>query len=358
MNFDVHARTILLVTHGSHAYGLNTPSSDIDVKGVCIEPEPFHLGFLHKFEQLEKMAAKGHTHDLVVYSLKKFAFLAANCNPNIIEILHVADSDVRTCDRFGELLRRHRNDFLSKKAKHTFSGYAHAQLKRIRTHKRWNDNPPDHMPLRSEYGLPERTLVPKDHLAAANAAIQKTLDGWQLEGLEFVDEATRILIQAKVSEVIEEIVVGGDPLWMRAARTLGFSDDFIHILDQERAYENAKREYTQFKEWEKSRNPARAALEKKHGYDTKHGMHLMRLMRMCREILRDGEVRVKRHDRDELMDIRNGGWSFDRLLGEAKTIEDECNELYKKSPLPNEPNRNQLNDLVVGMTRDYLKLHG
>lgn len=358
MNFDVKSRTILEVTHGSHAYGLNTPSSDLDVKGVCIEPESFHLGFLHKFEQLQQMAANGHPYDLVVYSLKKFASLASNCNPNIIEILFVDDSDVRRCDAFGELLRRHRNDFLSTRAKHTFSGYAHAQIKKIFAHKRWNDNPPDHMPLRSEYGLPERTLVPKDHLAAATAAIKKILDSWQLDGLEFVDEPTRIMILAKVTDVIEEIVVGGDPLWMRAARTLGFSEDFIHVLDQEKAYENVKREYTQFKEWERLRNPARAALERKHGYDTKHGMHLMRLMRMCREIIRDGEVKVKRHDRDELLEIRNGAWSLDRLLAEAKSIEDECNELYKVSPLPREPDRNKLNDLVVDIVRDYVRANG
>jgi len=34
MNFDVDARTILLVRHGSHAYGLNTPASDEDNTGA------------------------------------------------------------------------------------------------------------------------------------------------------------------------------------------------------------------------------------------------------------------------------------------------------------------------------------
>src|ERR1044072_8096814 len=137
MNFDLDARTILKVKHGSHAYGTNVVTSDVDVKGVCIEPLSHQLGFLHSFEQHELMASRGHSHDLVIYSLKKFAKLAADCNPNIIEVLHVDDSDVLFIDEFGDRLREIRDEFLSKKAKFTFSGYAHAQLKRIKTHRAW-----------------------------------------------------------------------------------------------------------------------------------------------------------------------------------------------------------------------------
>jgi predicted nucleotidyltransferase len=38
MNFNVTENTILLVKHGSHAYGLNTPESDLDVKGSASSP--------------------------------------------------------------------------------------------------------------------------------------------------------------------------------------------------------------------------------------------------------------------------------------------------------------------------------
>ena len=69
MHFDIDARTILLVRHGSHAYGLNTPTSDLDVKGVCIKPVECYFGFLKHFEQHEHMAGKGDGLDSVVYSL-------------------------------------------------------------------------------------------------------------------------------------------------------------------------------------------------------------------------------------------------------------------------------------------------
>jgi predicted nucleotidyltransferase len=358
MNFDVSSRTILLVRHGSHAYGLNTPTSDLDIKGVCIEPEAFHLGFLHKFEQSEEMAAKGHPHDKVVYSLKKFAHLAADCNPNIIEILHVDDSDVMQIDDFGRRLRAERDKFVSRKAMHTFSGYAHAQLKLIRLHYEWNQKGELKMPTREEFGLPPKTLIPKDHLQAATSAIQKKLDQWGNLGVDDFDPATKIRLQETMTEVLAEHVTGDSKDWERAARVLGFSDDFIHVLDMEKAYENKKREFTQWTEWKKNRNEARAALEKLHGYDTKHGMHLLRLMRMAKEILTTGKVIVKRPDRPELMNVRNGGVTFHDLVGEAERLEAECKAAYETSPLPHGPDRVYLNDLVVDMTRQYLKKHG
>ena len=73
----IRDRAFYLARHGSHAYGLARPTSDVDVKGVCIEPAAYHLGFLQKFEQEERMAAKGNPEDKVVYALKKFAKLAA-----------------------------------------------------------------------------------------------------------------------------------------------------------------------------------------------------------------------------------------------------------------------------------------
>jgi hypothetical protein len=57
-------------------------------------------------------------------------------------------------------------------------------------------------------------------------------------------------------------------------------------------------------------------LEEKYSYDVKHGAHLVRLLNMGIEIIRDGKVNVDRTgiDADVLLDIRNGGWTYERLL--------------------------------------------
>ena len=58
----------------------------------------------------------------------------------------------------------------------------------------------------------------------------------------------------------------------------------------ENAFRAAVKHHRAYKAWRKNRNPKRAALEEKYGYDTKHAMHLCRLLKMGCEILEEGEV--------------------------------------------------------------------
>lgn len=316
MNFDVKSRTILFVRHGSHAYGLNIASSDTDYKGVCVKPKAAYLGFLENFEQAEHMASKSEGVDSVTYSLDKFAHLAADCNPNIIEVLHVDDHDVISSDAFGDELRGMRDLFMSKKAKFTFAGYAHAQLKRIKTHRAWLLTPPPAPPTRKEFGLSEDTKVTPAEFGAFEAAVMQKLD-------------------------------------------IEMSHDVLTLFLREKQYRAAKTQFDQYVNWKKSRNPARAVLEAQFGYDTKHGMHLIRLMRMCREILETGKVNVKRtFDRDDLLEIRSGRRPYDSLVEEAEQLERECDALYLTSSLRKEPDRKALDAAIVRMTERYLSLHG
>jgi predicted nucleotidyltransferase len=311
----VKNRTILLVRHGSHAYGTNIVGSDLDVKGVCIETKEYFYGFNHVFEQLERSANKGNEYDLVVMSLRKFAKLATECNPSIIEILYVDDKDVLFADSFGEELRAEKNIFLSAKAKHTFSGYAHAQLKRIKTHRAWLLNPPKNKPERSDFGLKDTTKISKSELGAFDNLIK---DNAEVE----------------------------------------LPKDVVILFLRERQYQTAKTQYEQYQNWKKNRNEARAQMESKFGYDCKHGMHLIRLMRMCKEILTEGRVNVRRHDNEELLSIRRGEWTYDRLIEHADLLEAECDALYKTTELPHGPDRVRIDRFVIDMTERYLSKHG
>jgi predicted nucleotidyltransferase len=68
----------------------------------------------------------------------------------------------------------------------------------------------------------------------------------------------------------------------------------------------------------------RHRLVEQHGYDTKNAAHLIRLLRMGIEFLRDGELIVQRHDATELLAIKHGEWTLDRVKSEA-------NRLFKRS---------------------------
>jgi hypothetical protein len=265
------------------------------------------------------MGSKSDGVDRVVYSLEKFAKLAADCNPNIIEVLHAADEDVLFCDEFGEKLREHRDEFISKKAKFTFSGYANAQLKRIKSHRHWLLDPPKTPPTRKEFGLSETHKMSGSELGAMTAMFPSELS----------------MVEA------------------------GLHANIIRTFSAEHAYKQAMTHYEQYNNWVKTRNPARAALEAKYGYDTKHGMHLMRLETMGVEILETHKVNVKRtHDREFLLGVRNGELGYDELIEKAEALEARAEELYQSSTLRKEPNRAKLDGLIVNMTTEYLRRYG
>lgn len=317
MNFSVSDRTILKVKHGSHAYGLNTPTSDLDIKGICIEPKEYFFGFAKNFEDFTQEASKGYENDLVIYSFKKFAKLATDANPTIIEVLFGSDEDILFCNKYGQEIRDFRQNFLSAKAKHRFLGFAHSQLKRIKTHRAWMRNPPKEPPSRKEFGLPETMGMTKAEIGAFEALEKR----------------------AMVEELSKEAIV---------------------LYTKEKAYKNKKAEWDSYQTWLRQRNPVRAEMEAKFGFDGKFALHMIRTSRMCKELLETGQLNVKRTwDREDLLSIRTGAWTYERVVEEAERLEAECDKLYETSTvLPKSPNVNKIDAFVIDLTERYLNEHG
>lgn len=123
---------IYKVRTGSHAYGTNLPTSDLDYAGIFIPPLDYYFG-LQAFDLLSEQGDS----DKSYYSLRKYANLAVANNPNVLELLFVDNSDVLLSTAAAEELRRNKTLFLSQRCQKTFVGYAKAQLHRIRIHTKW-----------------------------------------------------------------------------------------------------------------------------------------------------------------------------------------------------------------------------
>lgn len=215
-------RTIFLTRHGSHAYGTSTPTSDLDLRGVCVAPRSYQLGFLHTVRIVEQKVP-----DLAVFELRELFRQAVDGAAPVIEMLFTDPRDHLVRTAAVEPLLAARQQFLSTKLRHTFRGFAFANLKRMQiAHARGED----------------------------------------------------------------------------------------------------------------------ASGDRGHG---KRACHVVRLLRMCREILTTGEVIVRRPDAEELLAIRAGAWSYEEVCAWAEREDAELAEL--PTTLPREVDRTALDALCVSM---------
>ena len=228
-------------------------------------------------------------------------------------------------------------------------------------------NPPKTKPERKDFGLSEIPMFPTTQIKVVCQA-----------ALEVIIESEREFFMAELDRIYSDYVI---PLFSRyidpSERILAIDwlqqglkaqcnsfahlgtqyikDEYVDQAQRELKYYNANMQWKQYQEWKKKRNIKRADLEAKFGYDTKHAMHLVRLMRMGVEYLKEGTLHVDRIgiDAEELKEIRNGSWSFEQLEEYAKSQDKLFDDLYKKSTLQKSPDRESIHELCVEIVREY-----
>jgi predicted nucleotidyltransferase len=350
---EVEKRAIFIGLSGSHGYGLNRPESDYDYRGVFIAPKRYYLGF-DSIEQKDSgwdepgiFPFIDNNQDTVIYELRKVLHLLAGTNPNVLELLWLTNypflSDV------GQHLINHRDLFLSKKVKHTYSGYAFAQIKKMETHRKWLLNPPTKKPIPSDFGIVDETHLIKDELNAFLEYLYILIRG-KIEFLEESEELYKLLTaDIDFKGVLKQYALSDDAL--EYTQNLTHSrKDFIQLLQKSQSYQIALREWKAYISWQENRNPARAEMEKKSGYDLKHGMHCIRLLRSGLEILKNGRIIVDRRlagDADDLKAILRGDYNYEQLMKMAEDLVKELDVFYHKSSLPHRPDLEKINNLCM-----------
>jgi len=298
-----NSKLIFKCVAGSRLYGTNTPESDIDERGVFIPSEEYILGFAKRIEQ-----AENKEEDSVYIELRKFLHLATQNNPNIIEYLYVPKNMWLHATKEWEKIIENKHLFVSTKAKFTFSGYAHSQFKRIKNHRGYLLNPPKKKPVPEDFGLTGRSLMSDDDMGAYET----------------------------VKEVVEVV------------------EDLMSLVTKSKAYKNAKREWDSYENWKKNRNPERAILEEKYGFDVKHAQNLYRLITEGEELLTTGNITFPRPDAEFLLEIRNGKYSYDQMLAILENYDQKFEELYQSSKLQKSADVKKIDELCIKIIKEFL----
>lgn len=341
-----NSKLIVRFITGSRLYGTFTEDSDYDDRGVFIAPPNYYIG-LSDIQQVESQSE-----DKVFYELSKFMNLALKNNPNILEFLFVPEDKWIKSSPEWERIIENRDYFLSTKARWTFGGYAFAQLKRIKTHRRYLLDPPKRQPKRSDYGLPEhKSLISKSQIGTFEKLIKIYLeDIHQIHPL--AKEISAVLQSHPWDSIIKNYAVIESGV---AEDILGMSKEITEAIKRERQYASDLREWKRYLHWKETRNPKRAFIEKKYGYDCKHGQHLVRLIYEGEELLTTGKITFPRPEAPLLKEILSGEWTYDELMDFVGDIDTRFDKLYKESPLPKNPDFKVVEDICVETISGYIK---
>ena len=328
---------ILECVVGSQAYGTATPQSDVDVKGVYVQHPLDVLGTGYR-EQV--MPSKDETH----YEVKRFVGLLQSANPTVLELLYSPGDCVRVQGPLILPLIRSADRFLTKSCEHSFGGYAVAQIRKAKGLDKKMNYEAERVVQRdvldfchvvlsgSSQSVPYKELTNGIDSGYGLAKIDRGRDAYAL----FKGDYPGIHTDGAADVRLASIPKGEVPIGV-----LFFNKD---------AYSISCAEWKSYSTWLRERNTQRYVDVDSHGQriDGKNMLHCRRLLDVAREIATEGTLNVRRPNAAELLAIRRGEVSLDRIISEAEEDIAELPSLFAKSGLPaSPPSDEEVNALVL-----------
>ena len=314
------------VVAGSHAYGLATKDSDIDIKGVFYLPkDDFYAS-----EYIAQVADEKN--DVVYYELGRFFELLSKSNPNAFEIL----ASPADCVKYRHPLMEELNigDCLSLGAIKTFSNYAMVQVQKAKGLNKKINNP---------IVRKRKTLLDFCYVLEGNGAkpFLQWLEnkGWEQTncGLAKLDhcKGTYGLFHDITKGKYKGVLAKPDSCEVSCSSIPKGEELEAYLVVNQDSFTQHCKSYKEYFEWESNRNEKRflANLEHNAGYDAKNMMHTLRLMEVAKDILLHQDLRVRRPNREELLKIKSGSYSYKELLEKATLLQDQISELTNTSSL-------------------------
>lgn len=289
------------VMMGSVAYGVNNDMSDVDIYAVCVPRKDvifsheagiipgFNDNQHERFDQIQKhhIRFEERSYDVEIMNIVKFFYHAANAAPNKIDALFVPHRCIIHRKPAGDHMRNNRKLFLSKKCFHSFKGYAFAQLNKAR-----------------------------------NKALKRLID-IAYQNFRVHPDSFDNLVQWK---------------------------DYIYAeIENSNFSQNLKDRYASLAKELKNFNwqGGRAESIMRHGWDTKFGSHVIRLVCEAEQILSEGDLDLERN-KEQIKAVRNGSLSLEDVEKWFQDREQTLTELLHKSDLPHSP---QWDKLAVVLTQ-------
>lgn len=340
---DLKNKNLLLfeAISGSRAFGLATETSDTDIRGVYYLPKEDFFG------QNYIPQISNETNDITYYEIGRFVELLQKNNPNILEILASPENCILHKDPLMDLLKT--EDFLSKLCKGTFAGYAVSQIKKAKGLNKKIMNPIDRERksildfcfildgqgsvslkkwlLESGKAQEKCGLIAIDHTKGMFALFYDDSQNLDYKGIIQHEEAN----QVSVSSVPKD------------------EKPYAYLFCNLDAYSTYCKDYREYWKWVEERNEDRYNVNQTHGqnYDSKNMMHTIRLLQSCEQIFRNHSLQIRVENRDELLDIKAGNYSYEAVMEKADNLIESIEHHHSVSLLPESPDLKKTTKILI-----------
>lgn len=314
-------RIMFLTLGGSHSYGTNTATSDVDIRGCTMNNASELIG-LSNFEQVVETNT-----DTTVYSFNKLVSLVLNCNPNTIEMLGCRPEHYIYMTDIGQEMIDNRKMFLSKRALHSFGGYANQQLNRL------------------ENALARDRLAQAQKEEHIRRSMENSVKSFESRYTDFEAGSIKLFTDVSTREDLDSEVFADIHLTHFPARQFNSMMNDLH---------NVIGTYEKLNHRNKKKDDAHL---------NKHAMHLVRLYLMCIDLLEKEEIITYREDDlGLLMDIRNGMYQNEdhtykpEFFDIVKDLKKRLDYAKENTSLPDHPDMKKVEEFVMSVNRRALNV--
>lgn len=305
---------------GSKAYNLDTEKSDTDIRGIFYLPKELYYGLEYQAQ------VSNASNDIVYYEIGRFFELLLKNNPACLEILATPDEFILY--KSPLLKELNYKNFITDEVKNTFIGYALSQIKKAKGLNKKFLNP---------MAKKRRSIL--DFCFIVNDGKSILLNNWLEEknykekfcGLSKIHHA-KDLYSVFYNEKLNYngIIKDENSNDIHLSEIPKNEMPICYLIFNKDEYSSYCKQYKEYWDWMKLRNEDRYTTNIDHGkdYDSKNMMHTIRLLRVAKELLLTGDLNVKRTmDRDELLRIKNGKYSYDEVLKISEDLQSEIRKL-------------------------------
>jgi len=125
-----------------------------------------------------------------------------------------------------------------------------------------------------------------------------------------------------------------------------------------KSYSTYCKDYREYWKWVSERNEDRYNVNQTHGqnYDSKNMMHTIRLLQSCEQIFKTGSLNIRVENREELLEIKAGNWSYEAVMDKAESLIQSIEHYHSRSTLPEFPDLDKTTKILVNIREELYQI--